>query len=75
MDITHSDITHSEAEISEIIHYHTRGNDRHVHFQLDQNKVILRGHVNSYFQKQLLQESIRKISDDCEITNQLEVIS
>ncbi|MDG2381193.1 MAG: BON domain-containing protein [Pirellulaceae bacterium] len=43
--------------------------------ETNQGRVILRGEVNSYFQKQMATETLRKLRGIEEIDNQLEVNS
>jgi len=50
---------------------HLRG--RQLRFELDEGRVILRGSVNSFFQKQMAQEALRKLEGVLEIANELEV--
>lgn len=38
-----------------------------------QNQLIIRGTVRSYYQKQVIQEAIRKVDRDTEIQNLVEV--
>ncbi len=46
---------------------------RNLRFETDQGRVILRGVVGTYFQKQMAQESLRKVDGIHEIANELEV--
>ena len=46
---------------------------RTLRFETEQGRVILRGVVHSYFQKQMAQESLRRIDGVEEILNELEV--
>ena len=46
---------------------------RNLRFETVEGRVTLRGVVNSYFQKQMAQESIRHIDGVQEIQNDLEV--
>ncbi len=46
---------------------------RNLRFETDQGRVILRGVVSTYFQKQMAQESLRKVDGIHEIANELEV--
>jgi osmotically-inducible protein OsmY len=52
---------------------HFNGRDLRVEF--DHSDVIIRGAVRSYYQKQIAQESVRRISGIGAIRNELEVIS
>lgn len=46
---------------------------RNLRFETSQGRVVLRGVVDSYFQKQMAQEAIRHIDGVSEISNELEV--
>lgn len=46
---------------------------RKVHFEAQQGKVVLRGVVGSYYQKQMAQETLRRIEGVHEIENLLQV--
>jgi len=46
---------------------------RSLRFETDQGRVILRGVVGSYFQKQMAQEAVRHVDGVDEIANELEV--
>ena len=50
---------------------HIRG--RKLRFEMSEGKVVLRGVVASYFQKQMAQESLRGVEGVRHIENQLEV--
>jgi osmotically-inducible protein OsmY len=51
---------------------HFNGRDLRVEF--DQRDVIIRGAVRSYYQKQIAQESVRRITGIGAIRNELEVV-
>jgi osmotically-inducible protein OsmY len=42
--------------------------------EAEQGRVILRGKVRSYYQKQMAQEAIRHVDGVSEISNELEVL-
>lgn len=46
---------------------------RHVILEADENTIILRGTVDSFFQKQMAQEAVRALEGIGRIQNQLEV--
>ena len=46
---------------------------RHVRVELHEQEVVLKGVVGSYYQKQLAQESIRKVQGVEQIRNEIEV--
>lgn len=46
----------------------------HLRFETHAGRVVLRGVVRSYFQKQMAQEAVRKIEGVQEICNELEVV-
>lgn len=47
---------------------------RKVRLESDAGRVTLRGEVDSFFQKQMAQEAIRRIDGVREIQNELEVV-
>lgn len=47
---------------------------RNLHIELHESDVVLKGVVNTYYQKQLAQESIRKIDGVRRIRNDIEVL-
>ena len=49
--------------------------NRNLRFETKQGRVVLRGVVNTFFQKQMAQESLRHIEGVAEIANELEVAS
>jgi osmotically-inducible protein OsmY len=46
---------------------------RQLHIKSDQGRVIIKGTVTSFFEKQMAQETLRKIDGVESIENQLEV--
>lgn len=46
---------------------------RPVRFETEQGRVILRGVVNSYYEKQMVQEILRRVDGIGQIDNHLEV--
>lgn len=46
---------------------------RQLRFEAQEGRITLKGVVNSYFQKQMAQEALRKIDGVVEIENELEV--
>jgi osmotically-inducible protein OsmY len=46
---------------------------RNLRFEAEAGRVTLKGVVNSYFQKQMAQEALRKVDGVLEIANELEV--
>ena len=47
---------------------------RTVRLETEEGRVVLRGTVNSYFQKQMAQESLRRVEGVSEIENELTVM-
>lgn len=47
---------------------------RKLRFEEEQGRVVLRGVVNSFFQKQMAQEALRRVEGVGEIENELEVM-
>ena len=62
-----------ESLISTAIADHPHLKRRKVHFEAQQGHVVLRGVVNSYYQKQLAQETVRHLHGVDSIENRLEV--
>lgn len=62
------DQVHLALELSP---YLTRS--RGVHFVADEGRVTLHGEVNSFFQKQMATETLRKVDGVQEIDNRLQV--
>jgi osmotically-inducible protein OsmY len=48
-------------------------NGRKLHFETKDKKVVLKGKVGTYFQKQMAQEAVRTLDGVESIDNQLEV--
>lgn len=48
---------------------------RNLRFEVHEDGVVLRGVVRSYYQKQLVQESLKAISGVPQITNEIEVVT
>jgi osmotically-inducible protein OsmY len=46
---------------------------RNLRFETSQGRVVLRGVVDSYYQKQMAQEALRHVDGIAEIANELEV--
>lgn len=46
---------------------------RQLRFETEQGRVVLRGVVNSFYQKQMAQETLRRLAGVNHIENQLEV--
>ena len=46
---------------------------RNLRFETEQGRVVLRGTVSSYYQKQMAQEALRRVEGVDSIENQLEV--
>ncbi len=48
---------------------------RNVSFEIHEAEVVLRGVVGSYYHKQMVQESLRRIDGLSRITNQIQVVT
>ncbi|MBN2477295.1 MAG: BON domain-containing protein [Pirellulales bacterium] len=46
---------------------------RNLHFETSEGRVILKGVVNTYYQKQMAQEAVRHVDGVHEIANELQV--
>jgi osmotically-inducible protein OsmY len=62
------DQVHEALELSP---YLTRS--KGVQFETAQGRITLRGEVDTYYQKQMATEALKKVDGICEIDNQLEV--
>ncbi len=49
-------------------------NGRKLRFEAAGSNLVLSGEVNSYFQKQMVQETLRRVEGVAEIDNRLEVV-
>lgn len=70
MSTTHAPL---ETLISGVIADHPHLKRRRVHFETQKGHVVLRGVVNSYYQKQLAQEAVRRLEGVHSVENHLEV--
>ena len=62
-----------EEKILSILRKDPRLAYREVHCQAESGRLILRGRVRSYFEKQIAQELLRRVEGVGEIRNELEV--
>jgi osmotically-inducible protein OsmY len=62
-----------DSRILSAIEKHPHLKQRRLRFEHQDGRVVLRGVVNSYYQKQLAQEAIRRVDGVDHIENQLEV--
>lgn len=62
-----------DSRISSAIERNPHLKQRKVHFETRDGRVILRGVVNSYYQKQMAQETLRRLEGVHHIENHLEV--
>jgi osmotically-inducible protein OsmY len=65
--------TSLDSRISVAIEKNPHLRRRKVHFEAHEGCVVLRGSVSSYYQKQMAQESLRRVQGVERIENQLEV--
>lgn len=63
-----------DAKISEAINNDPYVGQRQLRFESHDGRVILRGDVTSYYQKQMAQEALRRVDGVSAIENQIEVI-
>ncbi len=66
-------ISNLESLVSLAIERHPHLKRRKVHFETHAGRVVLRGTVNSYYQKQMAQEAVRRLQGVEGVDNQLEV--
>jgi len=62
------------ARVDQALQTNPYVNGRLLRFETEGSRVVLQGKVKSYFQKQMAQEVIRKVSGVEEIENCLEVL-
>ena len=62
-----------DSLISNTIQKHPHLKRRRVHFETQEGRVVLRGTVSSYYQKQMAQEAVRRVQGVDSIENRLEV--
>jgi osmotically-inducible protein OsmY len=67
IDMPFEDRVHSALERNPYV------GGRSLRFETDSGRVVLRGVVSTYFQKQMAQEAIRHVDGVHEIANELEV--
>ena len=69
---------HDAHDLELQVHFAISGNKyinhRHVQFQVVDREVILTGQVRSYYQKQMIQESLRQVEGVKRIKNELAVV-
>ncbi len=68
-------ISHLRNKVAQAIDNAPHLSRQHLRFETCEDRVILRGIVASYFQKQMAQEAVRRIEGVRNITNELEVSS
>ena len=49
--------------------------NRNIRIELQEDEIVLKGAVNTYYLKQLAQESVRSLNSSERIRNEIEVIS
>ena len=62
-----------DSLISSAIEGHPHLKRRNLRFEAQQGRVVLRGVVSSYYQKQMAQEAVRRLEGVDQVENQLEV--
>ena len=63
-----------ESLVSVAIERHPHLKRRKLHFETHSGRVVLRGTVSSYYQKQMAQEAVRRLQGVEGIDNHLEVV-
>ncbi len=61
-------------QASHILAQHPHLGRRRVECRAESNRVVLKGEVNSFYEKQLAQEALRDIQGIEQVDNQLQVI-
>jgi osmotically-inducible protein OsmY len=71
--------THGRSELQKIVETvlarSTNFAGRNLRFEVQEDGLVLRGVVRSYYHKQLAQESLKSISGIPRIQNEIEVVS
>jgi osmotically-inducible protein OsmY len=62
-----------DAAISSVIERHPHLKRKRLRVETSEGRVVLRGVVSSYYQKQMAQEALRRLEGIDRIENQLEV--
>ncbi len=62
-----------DSMISKAIQKHPHLKRRNLRFETQEGRVVLRGTVSSYYQKQMAQEALRRVEGVDHIENHLEV--
>jgi len=63
----------SQAELEHQVQARTGRRVRNLAIQLDEERIILRGHVSSYYLKQLAQHGIHDLMPQISVTNDIVV--
>lgn len=64
---------HLNERLENAIRHNPHFDGRRLRFEASEGKVVLKGTVGSYFEKQMAQESLRRVEGVQEIENDLEV--
>ncbi len=77
MKLNHFEDTHHELSelLSNALARNPYFSNRNVRIELHDNELVLKGFVNTYYLKQLAQESVRSLNSVERIRNEIEVIS
>ena len=69
---------HAPHKLHDEIHFRIQSDlsafGRNVSFEVHDSEVVLSGVVGSYYQKQMAQESLRRIEGLCRIDNRIQVV-
>ena len=69
-----TDATKAEIRIDQALESHPVLRGKNLKIQQDERKIVVEGDVQSYYQKQLVQEVIRRVDGIEEIENRLFVV-
>ncbi len=62
-----------EVHLADVLDRHPHLHRRRVRVEREQNRLVLRGVVSSFYEKQMAQESLRRVEGVDRIDNELEV--
>jgi len=71
--MSESNLAFIDQQVQIAFAHHPHLNRHRLNFNRSQGRIVLRGNVDSYFQKQLAQEALRNIDGIEEIENELQV--
>lgn len=71
--MSHAPSTQFETHLANVLDSHPHLRRRRVRIEHEQGRLVLRGVVGSFYEKQMAQESLRCVEGVSQIDNELEV--